>query len=63
MKCNPVARRTITGTTYRLTLPTPQAARDFARATTELTRQGFSRDRAVRRLADRINVKLIHPLQ
>ena len=56
-------KRTITGPTYRLTLPTYAAARDFARATTDLTRHGFSRADAVQRLADRINVKINNPLQ
>lgn len=56
-------KRTITGPTYSLTLPTYAAARDFARAATDLTRQGFPRADAVRRLADRINVKINNPPQ
>ncbi len=55
------ARRTLTGPTYAVTLPTYAAARDFARAATELTRKGLPRAEAVRRLADRCNIKVLTP--
>ena len=50
----------IIGPTYTLELPTPAALQAFTRAVTALTRQGFTRADATKRLADRCNLKLIH---
>lgn len=57
-----LSRRTITGANYSLVLPSINDVRAFTRAVDELTsRTGLDRPTAVRRLADRCNLKVITP--